>query len=103
LLKRVGGDNQRVFYFAQKHFVYQEFRRFAGFLLFSKIFGIENNIYMQIGLIMLVGLLSKTAILITEYTAECRKSGQTIKLIFAKKFHLKNYLRAPTFCRRNML
>ena len=49
-----------------------------GSLLFAKIFGIENNIYMQIGLIMLVGLLSKTAILITEYAAECRKSGQTI-------------------------
>ncbi len=32
MLKRVGGDNQRVFYLAQKHFVYQEFWRFAGFV-----------------------------------------------------------------------
>ena len=51
----------------------------AGSLLFAKIFGIENNIYMQIGLIMLVGLLSKTAILITEYASQSRKSGLSLK------------------------
>jgi len=37
----------------------------AGSLLFAKLFGVENNIYMQIGMVMLVGLLSKTAILLT--------------------------------------
>ncbi len=50
----------------------------VGSLISAKIFGIENNIYMQIGLIMLIGLLAKTAILITEYAAVCRQSGQTI-------------------------
>ncbi|MBR5983498.1 MAG: efflux RND transporter permease subunit [Bacteroidales bacterium] len=51
----------------------------VGSLLFAKIFGIENNIYMQIGLIMLVGLLSKTAILITEYASKCRRDGLSIR------------------------
>jgi len=37
----------------------------AGSLLFAKLFGVENNSYMQIGMVMLVGLLSKTAILLT--------------------------------------
>ena len=51
----------------------------AGSLLFAMIFGVENNIYMQIGLIMLVGLLSKTAILITEYASQGRLRGLSIK------------------------
>ncbi|MGL5272988.1 MAG: efflux RND transporter permease subunit, partial [Phocaeicola sp.] len=38
-----------------------------GSFLFAKMMGLENNIYLQTGLIMLIGLLSKTAILITEY------------------------------------
>ena len=50
----------------------------AGSFLFAKMFGIENNIYMQIGLIMLIGLLSKTAILITEYASTRRKHGMSI-------------------------
>lgn len=40
--------------------------------------GMENNIYLQTGVIMLIGLLAKTAILITEYAAERRKQGMTI-------------------------
>ena len=36
-----------------------------GSFLFAKIFGLENNIYLQTGVIMLIGLLAKTAILIT--------------------------------------
>ncbi len=51
----------------------------AGSLLFAKLFGVENNIYMQIGLIMLVGLLTKTAILITEYASQGRLKGLTIR------------------------
>ena len=51
----------------------------AGSLLFAKLFGVENNIYMQIGLIMLVGLLAKTAILITEYASQGRLKGLSIK------------------------
>ena len=49
-----------------------------GSFLSAKIFGIENNIYMQTGLIMLIGLISKTAILLTEYASERRRSGMTI-------------------------
>ncbi len=50
-----------------------------GSFLFAKLFGLENNIYLQTGLIMLIGLLAKTAILITEYAGERRKSGMTLK------------------------
>ena len=46
-----------------------------GSFLFAKMLGLENNIYLQTGLIMLIGLLSKTAILLTEYAAERRKAG----------------------------
>lgn len=42
------------------------------------MFGLENNIYLQIGLIMLIGLLSKTAILLTEYASERRRQGMSI-------------------------
>ena len=40
--------------------------------------GMENNIYLQTGVIMLIGLLAKTAILITEFAAERRKQGLPI-------------------------
>lgn len=46
-----------------------------GSFLFAKVLGLENNIYLQTGLIMLIGLLSKTAILLTEYAAERRAAG----------------------------
>lgn len=49
-----------------------------GSFLFAKIFGLENNIYMQVGLIMLIGLIAKTAILLTEYASERRRQGMTI-------------------------
>ncbi len=51
----------------------------VGSLLFAKLFGVENNIYMQIGLIMLVGLLAKTAILITEYASQRRLGGLSVR------------------------
>ena len=50
----------------------------AGSFLFAKMFGLENNIYLQTGLIMLIGMLSKTAILLTEYASERRRHGMTI-------------------------
>ena len=50
----------------------------AGSFLFARMFGLENNIYLQIGLLMLIGLLAKTAILMTEYASERRRSGMTI-------------------------
>ncbi len=46
-----------------------------GSFLFAKLFGLENNIYLQTGVIMLIGLLAKTAILITEYAIERRRKG----------------------------
>lgn len=49
-----------------------------GSFLFARMWGIDNNIYMQTGLIMLIGLLSKTAILLTEYATERRKEGMSL-------------------------
>ncbi|MBR4265105.1 MAG: efflux RND transporter permease subunit [Bacteroidales bacterium] len=49
-----------------------------GSFLFAKIFGIENNIYMQTGVIMLIGLLAKTAILLTEYASQNRDKKMSI-------------------------
>ena len=50
-----------------------------GSFLFAWLFGVENNIYLQVGLIMLVGLLCKTAILLTEYASQSRAAGMTLK------------------------
>ena len=50
----------------------------AGAFLFARLFGIENDIYMQTGVIMLIGLLSKTAILLTGHASECRRAGASI-------------------------
>ncbi len=49
-----------------------------GSYLFTKIWGLESNIYTQVGMIMLIGLLSKTAILITEYGTQRRKMGMSL-------------------------
>lgn len=49
-----------------------------GVFAFINLFGIENNIYVQVGLIMLIGLLAKNAILIVEYAVQRRKSGMTL-------------------------
>ena len=49
-----------------------------GSFLFAKIFGLENNIYLQTGVIMQIGLLAKTAILITEFALERRRQGMGI-------------------------
>ena len=50
----------------------------AGSFLFARMFGLENNIYLQIGLLMLIGLLAKTAILLTEYASQKREEGMSI-------------------------
>ena len=50
----------------------------AGSFIFAHLWGLENNIYMQTGLIMLIGLLSKTAILLTEYASTRRHQGMGI-------------------------
>lgn len=49
-----------------------------GSFLFAKIMGLENNIYLQTGLIMLIGLLAKTAILVTEYAVDRRRAGMSL-------------------------
>ena len=50
----------------------------AGSFIFAWIIGVENNIYLQIGLLMLIGLLAKTAILMTEYATEKRRAGMSL-------------------------
>ena len=49
-----------------------------GVFAFIGFAGIENNIYVQIGLIMLVGLLAKNAILIVEYAVQRRRAGMSL-------------------------
>ena len=49
-----------------------------GTFVFAKIGGITNNIYLQIALIMLIGLLAKNAILIVEFAVERRRTGMSI-------------------------
>lgn len=50
----------------------------SGVFIFDKIFGVDNNIYTQITLIMLIGLLAKNAILIVEFAVDRRRKGMTI-------------------------
>ena len=65
-----------------------------GSFLFAKFMGLENNIYLQTGLIMLIGLLSKTAILLTEYATERRKAGMGLiaSAVSAAKVRLRPIL-----------
>ena len=51
----------------------------AGAFLFTNLFGHSNDIYMQIALIMLIGLLAKNAILIVQFALERRMTGMAIK------------------------
>ncbi|QHT70904.1 efflux RND transporter permease subunit [Rhodocytophaga rosea] len=50
----------------------------AGTFIFASLFGITNNIYLQITLIMLIGLLAKNAILIVEFALERRRNGMPL-------------------------
>ena len=50
----------------------------VGSFLFVRLFGLESNIYLQMGLIMLIGLLAKTAILLTEFATERRREGMSL-------------------------
>lgn len=50
----------------------------AGSFLAARIFDMENNIYMQTGVIMLIGLLAKTAVLMTESASERRSRGMSV-------------------------
>jgi len=59
----------------------------SGSFFLARSLGLENNIYLQTGLVMLIGLLSKTAILITEYAVTKRHQGMGIReaALFATK------------------
>lgn len=50
----------------------------AGAIGFIKLFGLENNIYFQVALIMLIGLLAKNAILIVEFAIQRRRHGMSL-------------------------
>ena len=50
----------------------------AGSFIFALMMGVENNIYLQIALIMLIGLLAKNAILIVEFALDRRRTGMPI-------------------------
>ena len=50
----------------------------AGAFLFTDLFGKNNDIYMQIALIMLIGLLAKNAILIVQFALERRRTGMAL-------------------------
>jgi HAE1 family hydrophobic/amphiphilic exporter-1 len=50
----------------------------AGTFIFAQIFDVSNNIYLQITLIMLIGLLAKNAILIVEFALERRRAGMKL-------------------------
>lgn len=50
----------------------------VGTFIFAQIMGVENNIYLQIALIMLIGLLAKNAILIVQFALARRESGMSI-------------------------
>lgn len=65
-----------------------------GSFLFAKIMGLENNIYLQTGLIMLIGLLAKTAILLTEYAGDRRRAGMSLSqaAVSAAKVRLRPIL-----------
>lgn len=49
-----------------------------GAFLFLKLFGLENNIYAQVSMVMLIGLLGKNAVLIVEFAAQKHAEGKSI-------------------------
>ncbi|MEK6479953.1 efflux RND transporter permease subunit [Catalinimonas sp. 4WD22] len=49
-----------------------------GVFAFINLTGIDNNIYVQVGIIMLIGLLAKNAILIVEFAVQKRQSGANV-------------------------
>jgi len=49
-----------------------------GAFLFLKLFGLENNIYAQVAMVMLIGLLGKNAVLIVEFAVQRHAAGDTV-------------------------
>ena len=50
-----------------------------GTFLFLQVMGLSNDVYAQIGLVMLVGLLGKNAILIVEFAVQRRREGVSVR------------------------
>jgi len=65
-----------------------------GVFLFINLAGITNNIYVQVGLIMLIGLMAKNAILITEFAVQRRRAGKSLvtSAVEAAKLRLRPIL-----------
>lgn len=51
----------------------------CGAFVFLKIMGLENNIYAQVAMVMLIGLLGKNAVLMVEYSVQKRNMGMTVR------------------------
>ena len=51
----------------------------CGAFIFLKLLGLENNIYAQVAMVMLIGLLGKNAVLMVEYSVQRRNLGMTIR------------------------
>ena len=49
-----------------------------GAFLFLKLFGLENNIYAQVAMVMLIGLLGKNAVLIVEFAVQRHRAGDSV-------------------------
>ena len=66
----------------------------AGAFIFANLFGVDNNIFLQISLIMLIGLLAKNAILIVEFSLLHRLSGRGLvqSALFGAKARLRPIL-----------
>lgn len=66
----------------------------AGAFIFANLFGVDNNIFLQISLIMLIGLLAKNAILIVEFALLHRLSGRGLvqSALFGAKARLRPIL-----------
>ena len=58
----------------------------AGSFIFAQFMHVDNNIYLQIALIMLIGLLAKNAILIVEFALDRRRQGMTYPLVGDRRF-----------------
>ena len=66
----------------------------SGTFVFAQLFGLQNDIYLQVAIIMLIGLMAKTAILLTEFSTQCREAGMSLQqaAMFAAKVRLRPIL-----------
>lgn len=76
-----------------------------GSFLFARLLGMQNNIYLQTGVIMLIGLLAKATILLTESAMSFRREGMTLKeaAVSAAKARLRPILMTSLIITLGML